>query len=214
MCAMLAATGGVAGCASKKPGHTVTVTVTPARTSSTAAPGSSSASASASPTSSTRTSLGGTCDTLLPASSVVDAIGGKGLDGADAFVVGDAQKDIGRLAYVNCRYGVTGTGAAAKSKIEVGVSLYSTPAAAATRVSATLDDYTAHGARATDTMVDSAPAKLLSGGTGADYEAPVLVLSADQRTVAVTIAPAVATGSTATKDAVALAKLVLSKTAA
>lgn len=160
------------------------------------------------------TKLNGTCDTLLPDSSVTAAIGGKQLAGNDAFIVGQAEKDIGRISYLNCRYGVTGSGAAAKPKVEIGVSLYMTAAQAATRISATTDDYTAHGAKPTHVTVAGQPASVLIGGVGAGYAAPLLVVAAGQRTVAVSIDASVATGAAASKDATALATLAVKQTAA
>jgi hypothetical protein len=212
-CGLVAAA--LAGCTSRKPEGTVTITVTPTHSSSPRSSPAASSAPTSSPTPSptTLTKLAGTCDSLLPSIAVADVVGGGPIVGREAFVVGPPQKDIGRIAYLNCRYGVTGTGTAAKPKIEIGVSLYSTPAAAAARITATTDDYTGHGATGTEVSVAGVPATLLTGGSGADYAAPLLVLSSGQRTVAVTVYPAFAAGAVATKDAEALAKLALAKTA-
>jgi hypothetical protein len=206
----------LAGCTSRHPGGTVTVTVTPTRSSSAALPGSgapteSAASSSTRPTASRMTTLPATCD-ALPTSAISNAIGGTAIKGAEAFVIGAAEKDIGRLTYLNCRYGVTGSGDAAEPKIEVGVSLYATPAAAAKRSTATIDDYTTHGATGSPVRVGTAAGTILTGGSGAGYDAPLLVLASGQRTVAVTITSAIATGAAATKDATAVAKLALDRT--
>lgn len=141
-----------------------------------------------------------------------EAIGGASLAGTTAFVVGQPEPDIGRVAYLNCRYGVTGTGTAATPKIEIGISLYDSAAHATARITATVDDYTAHGATATDTTVDSLTATMLTGGVGAGYDVPLLVVASGQRTVAVSVASSVATGDKAVSDATALANLALHRT--
>jgi hypothetical protein len=158
------------------------------------------------------TKLDGTCDTLLPDYSISQAVGGDQLAGTEAFVVGKPDPAIARLGYLNCRYGLTGAGAAATAKIEIGISLYATPAKAAARLSATVDDYTAHGATGAPATVDGRRATMLTGGAGPDYDVPLLVVAAGQRTVAVNVAPGVATGAKATADATALATLALHRT--
>jgi hypothetical protein len=208
----------LAACTSSKPHRTVTVTVTPPGQSSPGSPASSgsnasSATTSPAPVASHQNKINGTCDTLLPDNSVFDAIHVNTLPGTDAFVVGKAEPDINRIAYLNCRYGVTGKGAAATPKVEIGISLYSSARKAADRISATVDDYSAHGATASDTTVSGGPATWLSGGVGADYEVPLLVASSGQRTVAVSVDPSLASGDRARADATALAALALARTA-
>ncbi|HKC28212.1 MAG TPA: hypothetical protein VKB75_09390 [Jatrophihabitans sp.] len=216
--ACLTALSLVAACTSKTPAQVVTVTVPPstapsttttaspsqpANTNSSTPPGSSSAAA--------LTKLNGACDTLLPDDSVLSAIGATTLGGKDVFVVGKPEPNIGRIGYLNCRYGVKGT--SARPAIEIGISLYTTAAKAADRITATVDDYTGHGATSNDTTVAGQPATLLTGGVGAGYDVPLLVVASGQRTVAVSIASSVATGSKAGADATALAKLALERTA-
>jgi hypothetical protein len=200
---------------SPPPRRTVTVTVpasTPARsTQSDPAPTTSSAAPTSSATAHL-SKLPGTCDTLLPQYAVTQAIGGAELTGTTAFVVGQPEPDIGRIAYLNCRYGVTGTGDKATPSIEVGISLYQSAAKAAARIPATRDDYTAHGAQATETTVKGHPGVVLSGGVGDGYDVPLLVVAAGQRTVAVSVASSVATGEKAISDASALAALALERT--
>lgn len=159
------------------------------------------------------TDFKGTCDTLLPDSPVYDALGVDSLPGKDAFVVGKPESSINRLAYLNCRYGVTGTGGAAPPGVEIGISLYATADAAASRITATVDDYTAHGASSTDATVEQLPATMLTGGVGDDYALPTLVVASGQRTVAVSVAGSVAKGAKAVHDATALAALALRRTA-
>jgi hypothetical protein len=214
----VAGLGLVAACSSAKPQRVVTVTVPPSHrsspsSSSPASPsGTGSTSASGTATAAPLTKLSGTCDTLLPDYSISQAVGGAQLAGIDAFVVGTPDPGIGRRAYLNCRYGVTGTGAAAKTKIEVGISLYSSPDKAAARVASTIDDYQAHGASGQQTTVDGRQATVLSGGVGAGYDQPLVVVASGQRTVAVNVAPSVASGARAVQDAVAIATLALKRT--
>ncbi len=158
------------------------------------------------------TKLPGTCFTLLPTMFVATTLGRRSLPGVDAFVLGLPQADTGRLVYINCRYGVTGTGAAATPKVEITVSLYKTAAQAEARVRATVNDYVEHGATPTTVTVDNQPATLLTGGSGADYRVPLLVTSSGQRTVAVNIAPTVATGASVAARASAVAALALQRT--
>jgi hypothetical protein len=203
----------LAACTTNKPAPVVTVTVPPTSQASTP-PSSTSSTAPATSASALphQTKLPGDCGTLLPHFDVTSAIHTADVAGADAFVVGQPDKGIGRIAYLNCRYGVTGHGDAATPKIEIGISLYSTAARAAARVAATVDDYTGHGATDADTVVASRSGHVLTGGAGAGYDVPLAVVASGQRTVAVSIDPAVATGATATKDAVALAALALHRT--
>lgn len=209
--ALLLLAGLLAACTSGKsgPAKIVTVTVPPPSHRSTQS-ASSSASASATPTALTR--LNGTCDTLLPDPDVIQALGGTPLGGRDAFVVGVPEKDIGRIGYLNCRYGVTGTGTAAKPKVEIGISLYGTPAQATTRVQATVSDYEAHGATAGNATVGAVPATRLTGGAGDGYDIPLLVVASGQRTVAVSIDPSLVSGSKAATAETTLASLALQRT--
>jgi hypothetical protein len=203
----------LAACTSSKPTRFVTVTTTPTPPSTpTPTVTTPVVTPTPSPTVTHLTSLKGTCDTLLPDGSVFNAIDIDQLPGDDAFVVGKPDPAIGRLAYLNCRYGVTGTGDAAAPKIEIGISLYDTATQAAQRITATVDDYTAHGASTSPLDLDGTPATMLTGGVGDDYDVPTLVTSSGQRTVAVSVHDAVATGAQAAKDATSLAKLALAHT--
>jgi hypothetical protein len=203
----------LAACTSAKPVRVVTVTRTPSPTrAASSAPASTSPAASPGATATRQTALPGTCDTLLPDLSVKNAIDINTFTGTDAFVVGQPEPDIGRLAYLNCRYGVTGKAAAATPAVEIGISLYRTPAQAAARIAATVDDYTAHGATATDVTVQGKQASMLTGGVGTGYDVPTVVVSSGQRTVAVSIASTVASGAKARTDATALASLALQRT--
>jgi hypothetical protein len=223
LAALGAATAVLAACNAGAPHKTVTVTVAapdPGAGSSSAGSRAGSPTASISATQATSpsaatsplTRLPGDCASLLPHFTVTQAIGRPDLAGTDAFVVGQPEKDIGRIAYLNCRYGVTGRGTSATTAIEIGISLYSTPLQAQARIGATVDDYTTHGATTGDTTVEGRPAKILTGGSGAGYEQLLLVVASAQRTVAVSVDATVAQGEKAAQDAAALAALALRRT--
>lgn len=193
---------------------TVTVNPTPMPTASVALTSTTSASASTGipPTSSAPThltTLGATCDSDLTVYDVQNAVGHT-IKGRTAFVRGVAEPDIGRLTYLNCRYGITS--AAAAPGLEVGVSLYATAAKAAARITATVSDYENHGATGTPVTVDGVAATLLQGGAGSDYSVPTLVLASGQRTVAVSATATVVPTADRTKDLTAVAALALTRT--
>jgi hypothetical protein len=129
--------------------------------------------------------LSGTCDSLLPQVDIEQTVGVR-FTGKTAFVVGVAEKNIGRLAYLNCRYGLA-AGAGATPDVEIGISLYNTPEQARRRLAGTVDDYRGHGATQSPATVSGMDATLLSGGGGAGYDVPLLVVASGQRTVAVSV---------------------------
>lgn len=175
-------------------------------------PSTSATNSSAAPGS--RTKLNGNCDTRMPASAVMATLG-RDVAGDTSFVVGTAEPSIGRIGYLNCRYGLPKGGgtAAATPMIEIGVSLYRTPDKAAARIPATVDDYEAHGAQASTATVAGHDATILSGGTGPGYTSATLVLSADQRTVAVSLDPSATTADRRDADLTKLAEFALQRTA-
>lgn len=193
-----------------QPTKTVYQTVPAHRSSAHSGTGTSGSTAPA-PSSSTpaTTILPGSCDNLLPMSAVEGALG-RAIAGRTAFVVGVPEKDIGRISYLNCRYGLPADAKGA-AKVEIGVSLYQSAALAAKRIPATIDDYvTNHGAQQKPATVGGKPATVLTGGTGSGYDIPTIVLSSGQRTIAVSVAEAA--GADPTKDLVAVATLTLTKT--
>jgi hypothetical protein len=129
--------------------------------------------------------LSGSCDSLLPQVDVEDTMGVR-FAGKTAFVVGVPEKNIGRLGYLNCRYGIS-AGAGGAPDTEIGVSLYNTPQQAQTRLSGTIDDYRSHGATQSPATVSGVDGTLLVGGSGAGYDVPLLVVASGQRTVAVSV---------------------------
>lgn len=186
---------------------------------STAASTPASSSAAPSPSrSATRTpsavatgepSLGGRCEDLLPVGTVNIALR-RTVIGRTAFILGVAEPDIGRLTYLNCRYGLA---APVKGKpapvpqVEIGISLYHSPAQANRRVQATVEYYRAHGAGDRPATVGTGQGMMLSG-----YGMPTLVVAAGPRTVAVSVSPKLLTpGSTA--QLASLAKAVLDASA-
>lgn len=212
----------LAGCGSNQPSSPVTVTVPPSTprstgTSTSGATGSSSPAvpggSSASSGTGTKTKLNGTCESLLPDFLVTQALGVTQLAGTTAFVVGQPDKAIGRLGYLNCRYGITGTGTTAKAKVEIGVSLYATAQQATSRIGATVDGYHAHGAHSTPAAVGALTGTRLTGGVGVGYTVPLLVVASGQRTVAVSVDPAAAKGVDVNRGGVQLAALAVQRTA-
>jgi hypothetical protein len=137
------------------------------------------------PTPKVPTSFDGACDSLLPVSSVDIAVG-RPIIGTTAFIVGVAEPDIGRTAYLNCRYGISTTTKAKKkvttTQVEVGLSLYKTSAQAAARVQSTVESYRDAGATQLKTNVGTSVGTLLVGNGD-----PTLVVANGIRTVAVTM---------------------------
>jgi hypothetical protein len=192
------------GCskAAKKP----TASSTP---SSSVASTPTSSSASATPSSTEPASLGGRCDSLLPVTTIDDALG-RPVIGKTSDILGIAEPNIGRLTYLNCRYGI---GATVKGKpaptpgVEIGISLYNSAAQASRRVQGTVADYRTHGATEQSAAVNQLPASILLG-----YGGPTIVVAAGPRTVAVTVDAKLIAGAP-TSGLVALAKAALDATA-
>src|SRR3954451_25174706 len=141
-----------AGCTgNNNPGPTTYVTVPAPAASSSAPPASAgpsspatasasaarSATGSSTPSQRAMTRLPGPCDTTIPLGSVVDALG-RPSSGKTAFVVGEPDRTIDRVSYINCRYGLSKP--TAEPEIEIGVSLYRSPAKAAARLRPTIED--------------------------------------------------------------------------
>jgi hypothetical protein len=202
-----------AGCSSDSSSPAATRTVTVTASASSAAASASSSSATPTPTVSLVTKIDGTCESLLSLYDVGQAAG-RQLGGTTAFIVGLPDKSIGRLGYLNCRYGIPSgaTGAAAVPQVEIGVSLYDTPARAERRASSTAADYVANGAKPTQLTVAGHPGVMLAGGRGTGYTVPLLVAATGQRTVAVSVALAGASTAQQARIASAIASLALTRT--
>jgi hypothetical protein len=168
-----------------------------------------SSSASATPSSTEPASLGGRCESLLPITTIDDALG-RPVIGKTTDVLGIAEPNIGRLTYLNCRYGI---GATVKGKpapapgVEIGISLYDSAAQATRRVQGTVADYRTHGATEQSAAVNQLPASILIG-----YGGPTIVVAAGPRTVAVTVDAKLIAGAP-NSSLVALAKAALDATA-
>lgn len=196
---MLAGVALLVGCSKPAP------KTAPPPTSS--APSSSSASTSSAPATATAApTLGGDCADVLSLATVEDALG-RPVIGQTSFVRGIAEPNIGRLTYLNCRYGLTPPvkgKPAPQPQLEIGVSLYDSADQAATRVRGTVEDYRSHGASPQNAAVGNDAATILVG-----YGYPTLVVAEGPRTVAVTVDPRlVATAPTAGMVALAQAALV------
>lgn len=187
--------------------------------SSTSSAGPVSSSAKASPSRTVRSSptavatgapsLGGRCEDLLSIGTVNIALR-RIVPGQTAFVLGVAEPDIGRLTYLNCRYGLA---APVKGKpapmplVEIGISLYQSSAQASRRIQATIEYYRAHGAGDRPVRVGSTPGTMLSG-----FGMPTVVVAAGPRTVAVSVSPKLLTPRS-TAELAALAKAALEASA-
>jgi hypothetical protein len=159
------------------------------------------------------TRLAGTCESLLPLSAVENAVG-RLLPGKTAFVVGTPEKDIARLAYLNCRYVIpaVSTGAPVTPGIEIGISLYRSASQAQQRLAHTITDYVGRGATQSSFTISGHDAALLVGATGPGYDIPLLVVASGQRSVAVSIVNTIAPGASRRRVMTALAALTLART--
>ncbi|HEY7045670.1 MAG TPA: hypothetical protein VH373_00515 [Jatrophihabitantaceae bacterium] len=185
--------------------------------SSTGASGSASPSASksASPTPSSTApklvaKLPGNCDSLLPQPEIEDLLGVR-FSGKTAYVVGIPEKNIGRLGNLNCRYGL-GVSGKQTPALEIGISLYKSPAQADMRLTGTIEDYRSHGATQSAATVGGQEGTMLVGGS-AGYNIPTLVVASDQRTVAVSMLPTVVAANKRGPAMVKVAALALDRTA-
>jgi hypothetical protein len=183
----------LAGCAHRStPGATVvrTVVVTPTPTPTpttssplptpTPTPTTSTPAASSAPPKYTK--LPGTCPKVLPPAAINRAVGEK-LPGISQYAVGGPDPTIGRLTYIDCKYGVTHARGPA---VEITVSLYRSATDAANRVSQTIQDFGYHGATSSSTKVSGRAATLLLGADLQSY-GPTVVVPVGLRTVAVTL---------------------------
>jgi len=183
------AAAALAACGSSNSSSTHTVTITasgPGSQSSSASSSASSSSAAPSQPATPMTKFSGNCYALLTLYDV-QRTAGYTIGGKTAFIVGIPDKSIGRLSYLNCRYGVPAAPKGATPQIEMTVALYGTPAQAEKRAAGTVSDYVANGATATQVTVGDVPGTILTGGLGAGYSVPLLVTSSGQRTVAVSL---------------------------
>jgi hypothetical protein len=170
-----------AACGSAAPAPRATVTVTGSGPSSARGSG-------VTPLPTSTTTLGGTCDSVLPINAVDQAVGGP-IVGTTSFIVNQPDSKIGQVERLNCRYGIAAVAEGSTqtdTKVEVSVSLYATDKEADGRVDDTVSEWRGQGAAPHAVQVAGKTGTILTG-----YGKPLLVLSAGPRTVAVTITPTV-----------------------
>ena len=193
--------------------HTVTITASgAANQSSSASSSASSSSAAPSKPVAPMTKFSGNCYALLTLYDVQRTVGYT-IGGKTAFIVGIPDKSIGRVSYLNCRYGVPAAPKGATPQIEITAALYGTPAQAEKRAAGTVSDYVANGATATQVTVGDVPGTILTGGLGAGYNVPLLVTSSGQRTVAVSLNKSGLSAAKRTEILTNLGALALTNTA-
>jgi hypothetical protein len=176
----------VAGCTRAEPkASDASQSVTVTSSAAAATPTTSHPTASPSVTPTTEASFNGTCGDLLAVDAIEQALN-RAVVGTTAFIVGVPEPGIGRVAYLNCRYGMQTTVVNKKKSttvaLEVGISLYQTSAQATSRVQGTVEAYRANGARQQSVPVGPYNGTLLVGSG-----LPTLVVGAGPRTVAVTM---------------------------
>lgn len=205
---MLAAVVMLGGCTQAQPPN-ASGSISASGSASSSAAASKTAPATPRATAKVEPSLGGRCEDLLPL-GVVNIALRRVIVGRTAFVLGVPEPQIGRLIYLNCRYGLS---APVKGRpapvppVEIGLSLYSSAAQASRRLQGTIDDYLSHGAADKGVRVGQVSGTVLTG-----YGLPTLVAAAGPRTVAVTVSPKLlARGSTA--ELASLAKAALDASA-
>ena len=158
-------------------------------------------------------SLGGSCDSLLPLAQIWQS-SGLTFAGLTRFVVGVPKPNIGRLAYLNCRYGIppqhgaNADGAADRDRDQPVPHTRAGPGAGP-RHRLRLPLQQRHRSHPDRRRTARRPAQQ-RGRAG--YDAPLLVLAAGQRTIAVSIAGRAGTSATRWRAMAALTALALART--
>lgn len=117
------------------------------------------------------------CQTVVGDAAVTAAVG-KPLGGKTIYIKNTAEPKIGRTGRATCRYGVNGK----TVPVEIGIAGYSTTAAAAARITATVDSDVGSGAKPVKVTVGGQPATVLLG-----TKTDLLVVQLQNRTVAITL---------------------------
>ena len=209
---MLVAALALAGCQRAQQQDTTASASTSETASSSPSAASSSSSATPQPSATTTTPIGfnGRCEDLLPLSLVTDALQ-RPVVGRTSSIVGVAEPNIGRLAYLNCKYGIATTLVNKKpvttTGVEIGLSLYSSADRAAKRVQATVDYYLSLGASPHPIGVGQNAGQLMLG-----VGDPLIVVAAGPRTAAISVTAKILGAGTA-KEMASLANAVLGATA-
>ncbi len=196
---------GLVGCGPASPPkapNIVTVTV-PAPSAPAESAGTAPASAAHKTQQVLQRRLPGTCDSLLPLGTIIDALG-TNIGGATAFVVGLPDPSEAKIGYIDCQYAISKGNPVAG--IEIGVNLYRTRARAAARIQPTVADFAAHGASAARSTVAGRSATVLTGGTGTGY-GPTVVTAVGQRTIAVSFRAGLVPAGQVTHQLLVLAAL-------
>lgn len=141
---------------------------------------SSSGPESSTPTATPTPSLPGGCDSVLPFTDLDQALG-RPLFGSSRYVLGVAEKSIGRTGRVTCQYGLA-PNAKGAAPIEVGMSTYKDAASATDRVEATIAALRSGATSQAPATVAGQPATVIGSKT-----AFTAVLAQDDRTLAVTV---------------------------
>ncbi|HEY2042781.1 MAG TPA: hypothetical protein VGH11_08895 [Jatrophihabitans sp.] len=144
----------------------------------------------------------------MPVTAVSDSLG-RPVIGQTSFIVGIPEPNIGRLARLDCQYGLAAKvkgKPAPQPQVEISISLYDTTPRASGRVQSTIDDYQSHGARPSDVAVGQFPGTILGG-----YGQPTIVVAAGPRTIAITVYSKLLP-TPASTGLIALAKLAVDKT--
>jgi len=157
--------------------------------STTSAPSSTSAAPTTTHTSAVPVyELPTSCAALLTLSQIDGALGSS-LPGETTYTVGTAEPGIGRTGRITCGFGVvpaTDTTGAGSPLLELSVFTYTDPAAAADRVTATVEAQQSRGVRSEDAAVPGADAVLLTGPDGA-----TLVATVEARTYSLSMVPGI-----------------------
>jgi hypothetical protein len=144
------------------------------------APPSSSAAGSSTPTATPTPSLPGGCDEVLPFTDLDQALG-RPLFGSSRYVLGVAQKSIGRTGRVTCQYGLAPNGKGG-APVEVGMSTYRDAASATDRIAATIAGLRSGAVSQKTATVAGQTATVIGSKT-----AFTAVVAQDDRTLAVTV---------------------------
>ena len=139
------------------------------------------------------------CDVVLPFTDLDQALG-RPLFGGSRYVVGVAQRSIGRTGRVTCQYGLPAIGKGA-APLEVGMSTYKDAASATERVAATIAGLRSGATSQKAVTVAGQPTTVIGYKLGV-----TAVLAQGERTLAVTVSRSI---SDPGKAALAVAEKVL-----
>lgn len=132
------------------------------------------------------------CDAIATAEEIAEAVG-HAMPGNSKLVTGAADQSIGRTARIDCYYGLTDGQDLPDAPVRVGLASYADAKAAATRVTKTIEEERAAGARASEVAVGPDKGTLLIGKKTATlvatYQATTVVVIAQLDLVPANQAP-------------------------